>query len=71
MARALDRYGSSAAFSKSAAESQWDKTFEVNVKGYVNLIRAATSRFREAGGGKVVNVASVAARAPMAGLGGS
>jgi len=53
----------------SATESHWDKTFEVNVKGYSHLIRAALPRFRKAGGGKVVNIASVAARSPMAGLG--
>jgi NAD(P)-dependent dehydrogenase (short-subunit alcohol dehydrogenase family) len=53
----------------SASESHWDKTFEVNVKGYAHLIRSAVPHLREAGGGKVVNVASVAARAPMVGLG--
>src|SRR5689334_14491372 len=29
-----------------AGESQWDKTFEVNLKGYVHAIRAAVPRMR-------------------------
>ncbi|HEY0511334.1 MAG TPA: SDR family oxidoreductase [Thermoanaerobaculia bacterium] len=52
-----------------AAEGQWDKTFEVNVKGYVHAIRAAVPLMRERGGGAIVNVASVAGMIPHAGLG--
>src|SRR6185295_3584940 len=33
-----------------ADEAQWDKTFEVNVKGYVHAIRACVPRMRERGG---------------------
>jgi NAD(P)-dependent dehydrogenase (short-subunit alcohol dehydrogenase family) len=53
----------------SASETQWDKTFEVNVKGYVHTIRACESRMRKRGGGSVINVASVAGLAPHSGLG--
>jgi 3-oxoacyl-[acyl-carrier protein] reductase len=42
-----------------AEESHWDKTFEVNVKGYVHAIRACVPLMRERGGGAIVNVASV------------
>ncbi|HVR99526.1 MAG TPA: glucose 1-dehydrogenase [Thermoanaerobaculia bacterium] len=52
-----------------AQESHWDKTFEVNVKGYVHTIRACVPRMRERGGGAIVNVASVAGFVPHTGLG--
>lgn len=50
-------------------DAMWDKTFEVNVKGYVNTIRACLPMMRERGGGAVVNVASVAGLVPHSGLG--
>ena len=53
----------------AAEESHWDKTFEVNVKGYVHTIRACVPLMRERGGGAVVNVASVAGMVPHGGLG--
>jgi NAD(P)-dependent dehydrogenase (short-subunit alcohol dehydrogenase family) len=53
----------------TAEESHWDKTFEVNVKGYVHAIRACVPLMRERGGGAIVNVASVAGMVPHAGLG--
>lgn len=52
-----------------AEESHWDKTFEVNVKGYMHAIRACVPRMRERGGGSIVNVASVAGMVPHSGLG--
>lgn len=52
-----------------AEESHWDKTFQVNVKGYVNTIRACVPRMRERGGGRIINVASVAGMFPHANLG--
>lgn len=52
-----------------AQESQWDKTFEVNVKGYVHTARAAVPVMRERGGGAIVNIASVAGLVPHSGLG--
>src|SRR4029077_2627112 len=53
----------------AADEAMWDKTFEVNVKGYAHTIRACLPMMRERGGGSVINVASVAAPGPPAGLG--
>lgn len=52
-----------------AEESHWDKTFEVNVKGYVHVIKACVPLMRERGGGTIVNVASVAGFVPHGGLG--
>jgi NAD(P)-dependent dehydrogenase (short-subunit alcohol dehydrogenase family) len=52
-----------------ASETQWDKTFEVNVKGYVHTIKACVPLMRERGGGRIINVASVAAMIPHSGLG--
>jgi NAD(P)-dependent dehydrogenase (short-subunit alcohol dehydrogenase family) len=53
----------------AAEESHWDKTFEVNVKGYVLVTRACVPLLRERGGGSIVNLASVAALVPHGGLG--
>ncbi|HEX2224712.1 MAG TPA: glucose 1-dehydrogenase [Thermoanaerobaculia bacterium] len=52
-----------------AEESHWDKTFEVNVKGYVYMVQACVPRMRRRGGGRIVNVASVAGMVPHTGLG--
>jgi NAD(P)-dependent dehydrogenase (short-subunit alcohol dehydrogenase family) len=53
----------------AAEESHWDKTFEVNVKGYVFVIRACVPLLRARGGGSILNLASVAGMAPHSGLG--
>lgn len=52
----------------TAEESHWDKTFDVNVKGYVRLIRACVPSMRERGGGAIVNVASGAGLAGSAAI---
>ncbi len=52
-----------------ATEGQWDKTFEVNVKGYVHLARACVPEMKKRGGGKIVNVSSIVGLAPHPGLG--
>ena len=39
-----------------AEESHWDKTIEVNVKGYVHMIRACVPRMRERGGGSSIDL---------------
>jgi len=52
-----------------ADEAAWDKTIEVNVKGYLNMIQACIPSMREQGGGRIVNVASVAGMYPHSGLG--
>jgi len=38
---------------------QWDQTFEVNVRGVWMLSRSVLPFFRKAGGGSIINVASV------------
>ncbi len=47
----------------------WSKTLDTNVLGYLRMIQAAIPAMQQAGGGKVVNVASVAGLNPMPGLG--
>lgn len=54
----------------TSEESQWDKTYEVNVKGYFWLCKAAAQQMQKQGeGGKLINVASVAGLRPGHGLG--
>jgi NAD(P)-dependent dehydrogenase (short-subunit alcohol dehydrogenase family) len=48
--------------------SDWDLTYQVNVKGTVNCCRAVYPIFRDQKAGKIINVASVAGRMPAAGL---
>jgi NAD(P)-dependent dehydrogenase (short-subunit alcohol dehydrogenase family) len=44
----------------SSDENQWDKTIKVNLQGYFWLVKDAYPSMKERGGGKVVNVASIA-----------
>jgi NAD(P)-dependent dehydrogenase (short-subunit alcohol dehydrogenase family) len=53
----------------AADEGHWDKTFEVNVKGYALVTRACVPLLRARGGGSILNVASVAGLVPHTGLG--
>jgi NAD(P)-dependent dehydrogenase (short-subunit alcohol dehydrogenase family) len=53
----------------TSEESHWDKILDVNVKGYFRLVRACVPHMRERGGGKVINLASVAGRAPLPNMG--
>jgi NAD(P)-dependent dehydrogenase (short-subunit alcohol dehydrogenase family) len=81
VARAVDTYGGIDILVNNAAtnphfgplleaeESQWDKTFDVNVKGYLRLARACVPVLRARGGGKIVNIASVAGLHPQPGMG--
>jgi len=41
------------------SEAQWDETFNLNVRGLWLLSRAVLPHMREAGGGSIINVASV------------
>jgi NAD(P)-dependent dehydrogenase (short-subunit alcohol dehydrogenase family) len=50
-------------------ESQWDKTYEVNVKGYFWLAQAAVPHMERVGGGSIINVASVAGLHPGTAMG--
>lgn len=53
----------------TAEESQWDKILDVNVKGYNRVIKAALPSMKERGGGKVINIASIAGMEPQPGMG--
>lgn len=48
--------------------SDWDACYEVNLKGIWIMSRAVVDQFRGAGGGKIVNIASIAGRRGGAGL---
>lgn len=52
----------------SSEESMWDKTLDVNLRGYFRLIREAVPHFQARGGGKVINIASVAGVNPSPGM---
>jgi NAD(P)-dependent dehydrogenase (short-subunit alcohol dehydrogenase family) len=53
----------------TADESVWDKTLDVNLRGFFRLIRAAAPSMIGRDGGKVINVASIAGITPMPGVG--
>jgi len=44
----------------TSEESMWDKTLDVNLRGYFRLIREAVPHMIVRGGGKVINIASIA-----------
>jgi NAD(P)-dependent dehydrogenase (short-subunit alcohol dehydrogenase family) len=48
----------------SADEKAWDKTFDVNLKGFFFVSQLAAKIMKEKGGGAIVNVASVNAVRP-------
>ncbi len=49
-------------------ESMWDKTLDVNLRGYFRLIRESVPAMAARGGGKVINLASVAGIEPSPGM---
>lgn len=49
----------------TAEESQWDKIYDVNVKGYFRVAKACVPGMQERGGGKIINIASVAGLKPQ------
>ena len=53
----------------SSDASHWDKTYDVNVKGYFRMIQACAPSMQARGGGSVINVASVAGERPIPGMG--
>jgi NAD(P)-dependent dehydrogenase (short-subunit alcohol dehydrogenase family) len=53
----------------TAEESHWDKTFDVNIKGYLRTIKACVPSMQARGGGKVINMASIAGKIPQPGMG--
>ncbi len=53
----------------SADEAVWDKTFQINLKGYVWLCKEVVPIMTKRGRGKIINVASIAGIAPSPGMG--
>lgn len=53
----------------TSEESHWDKILDVNVKGYYRVAKAGAMSMKQRGGGKIINVASVAGLAPQPGMG--
>ncbi len=54
---------------QQATDDAFDKIFGVNVKGPLELCRAAHSVMAERGGGAIVNISSIGGVSPEAGLG--
>ena len=53
----------------TAEESHWDKILDVNVKGYFRMIKTCAPFMQERGGGKIINLASIAGQIPLPGMG--
>ena len=49
----------------TAEEGQWDKILDVNVKGYFRVAKACVESMKARGGGKIINMASVAGLEPQ------
>ena len=53
----------------TADEGQWLKILDVNVLGYFRVAQAVVPELQKRGGGKIINMASVAGLKPMPGMG--
>lgn len=53
----------------AADEGQWDKTLDVNLKGVFRGCKAVAPQMEKQGGGKIINIASVAGLRPGTGMG--
>lgn len=53
----------------TAEESHWDKILDVNVKGYFRVIKGCVPSMKARGGGKIINLASIAGLTPGPGMG--
>ena len=53
----------------TAEESHWHKILDVNVVGYFRMARACSAEKMKRGGGKIINVASIAGKRPQPGMG--
>ncbi len=53
----------------TAEASHWDKIMDVNVKGYFNVAKACAASMKKQGGGKIINIASIAGKTPMLAMG--
>ena len=49
-------------FGADETEADWDRCYEVNLKGIWKVTSAVAPHFQEQGGGKIVNIASIAGR---------
>lgn len=49
----------------SADDSHWDKILDVNVKGYFRVAKLCAESMKERGGGKIINMASIAGLEPQ------
>ena len=49
----------------TAEESHWDKILDVNVKGYFRVVKACVESMKASGGGKIINMASIAGLEPQ------
>ena len=49
----------------TAEESHWDKILDVNVIGYFRIVKACVPVMKARGGGKVINMSSVAGKEPQ------
>ena len=49
----------------TSEDSMWDKTIKVNLQGYFWLIQQSVPSMIERGGGKVINIASIAGQQPL------
>lgn len=50
-------------------DSHWDKTWDVNVKGYFRMARACVPHMQARGSGRIINIASIAGRRVQPGMG--
>jgi NAD(P)-dependent dehydrogenase (short-subunit alcohol dehydrogenase family) len=53
----------------NSEDSHWQKTIEVNLLGYFHMVQACVENMKSRGGGKIINVASVAGIHPQPGMG--
>ena len=53
----------------TSEESHWDKILDVNLKGYFRMVKACVDSMRQRGGGKVINIASIAGMTYQQGMG--
>ncbi|HZP78511.1 MAG TPA: SDR family oxidoreductase [Pseudolabrys sp.] len=65
----LLNHGSPAAGSfLEVSDDAWDRHFQMMVQGPLRLLRAAVPLFRRSGGGRVVAITAMSAKAPEAGI---
>ena len=53
----------------TADDSHWQKIMDVNVMGYFRVAKACAASMKARGGGKIINMASVAGKTPAPGMG--